>query len=392
VITRTGISPATPSPNLDLLRATAVLLVYFFHLFITTGSRLPDYIGQFGVLLFFVHTSLVLMFSLERIELAGRSLLPTFYLRRLFRIYPLSIVCVSVIVLFQLPRAPWWPWAQPDLATIFANLFLYTEFMYKPVVTSVLWSLPYEVAMYVVLPFLYLAGKAYGIRGILALWCLAVVGGMLQPYVSGRLEVIQYAPCFIAGVACYFFGFGTRQRRLPLIWFPLMLLTALGILAYGNYFEYENSARWILCLLIGLTSPFFAELNMPVMRKGAAWIARYSYGIYLTHLYAQWTAFVVLKDAAPTVRYATLIVLSVGLPIALYHLIEAPMVRLGARLADRIPKPSVPLPRPIPSERRHPVPATANGLGAPFQPARHRTGHSSDHRTTKTAQAPASAN
>ena len=131
---------------------------------------------------------------------------------------------------------------------------------------------------------------------------------------------------------------------------------------------------------------------MPVLRKAAAWIARYSYGIYLTHLHAQWMAFVVLKDAAPTVRYATLIVLSVGLPIALYHLIEAPMVRLGARLADRLPKPSVPLPQPIPSERRLPIPATAGGLGAPFQPARHRTGHLSDHRTTKTAQAPASAN
>ena len=391
VMTRTGNSAATPSPNLDLLRAIAVLLVYFFHLSITTGLRLPDYLGQFGVLLFFVHTSLVLMFSLERIERAGRRLFPTFYLRRLFRIYPLSIVCVSVIVLFQLPRAPWWPWAAPDMATIFANLFLSTEFVYKPVVTSVLWSLPYEVAMYMVLPFLYLAGKAYGIRGILALWCIAVVGGVVQPYVSGRLAVLQYAPCFIAGVACYFFGFGTRQRRLPLIWWPLVLLAAAEILAYGNYFEYENGARWVLCLLIGLTSPFFAELNMPAMRKAAALIARYSYGIYLTHLHAQWTAFVVLKDSAPAVRYATLIALSVGLPIALYHLIEAPMVRMGARLADRLPKPSVPLSRPASSERRLPIPAAAGGLGTPYQPARHRAGHSPDHRTTKTGQAPASA-
>ena len=56
MMTDTGISASMPSPNLDLLRAIAVLLVYFFHLSITTGSRLPDYLGQFGVLLFFVHT------------------------------------------------------------------------------------------------------------------------------------------------------------------------------------------------------------------------------------------------------------------------------------------------------------------------------------------------
>jgi peptidoglycan/LPS O-acetylase OafA/YrhL len=110
------------------------------------------------------------MFSLERIERNKQELFITFYIRRLFRIYPLSIVCVSIIVLFHLPRAPWWPWSSPDLSTILANIFLYTEFMYKPVVSSVLWSLPYEVAMYLVLPVLYLIGKAYGVRGILALW------------------------------------------------------------------------------------------------------------------------------------------------------------------------------------------------------------------------------
>lgn len=390
-MTRTE-SRVSSSPNLDFLRAIAVLIVYFFHLFITTNSRLPDYLGQLGVLLFFVHTSLVLMLSLERIEATGRSFFMTFYLRRLFRIYPLSIVCVTVIVLFHLPRAPWWAWTDPDLSTILANLFLYTEFMYKPVVTSVLWSLPYEVAMYLVLPFLYLAGKAYGIRGILALWCLAVVGGMIQPYVSGRLEIAQYAPCFIAGVASYFLGFGTRRYRLPFIGWPLVLLAAGAILAYGNYYGYEASSRWALCLLIGVTAPFFAELQLPAMRKAAAWIARYSYGIYLTHLHAQWTAFIVLKDAPAAVRYSVLVALSVGLPIALYHLIEAPMVKMGARLAERVPKQSVQTSRPTPAELPPPVPAAAAAHAAPQASARPRATHALDHRSAKTKPARASAN
>jgi len=72
-MTRSAQPTPFSSPNLDFLRASAVLLVYFFHLFITTSTRLPDYLGQFGVLLFFVHTSLVLMFSLERIETKGGS-------------------------------------------------------------------------------------------------------------------------------------------------------------------------------------------------------------------------------------------------------------------------------------------------------------------------------
>ena len=390
-MTRSATPVMSLSPNLDFLRAIAVLLVYFFHLFITTGPRLPDFLAQFGVILFFVHTSLVLMFSLQRIDLKGQRLFATFYLRRLFRIYPLSIVCVSVIILFQLPRAPWWPWTQPDTSTILANLLLYTEFTYKPVVTSVLWSLPYEVAMYAVLPFCYLAGKAYGIRGILALWGLAVVGGFVQPYISWRLGLAQFAPCFIAGVACYFMGYGARRRPLPFWGWPLILLAAAGIQGFGSYYEYEQVSRWVLCLMIGLTAPFFAELNRPMLNKATELIARYSYGIYLTHLHAQWAALVLLKDQPAAVRYSVLVVLSVGLPVALYHMVEAPMIRLGARLAANLPTKSVPVVRPASPPRALPAPAEAAPYGRPSQPVRPRPGQAPAVRTGKSAPAPASA-
>ena len=92
-----------------------------------------------------------------------------------------------------------------------------------------------------------------------------------------------------------------------------------------------------MCLVIGLAVPLFADLEQPVLRKASAWIARYSYGIYLTHLYALWTAFVVLKEYPVGVRYSVLVALSVGLPITLYHLVEAPMIRVGGRLAKRLP-------------------------------------------------------
>lgn len=383
--------PSAHSPNLDFLRAVAVLLVYFFHLLITTNTRLPDYFGQFGVLLFFVHTSLVLMFSLERIERNKQELFITFYIRRLFRIYPLSIVCVSIIVLFHLPRAPWWPWSSPDLSTILANIFLYTEFMYKPVVSSVLWSLPYEVAMYLVLPVLYLIGKAYGVRGILALWSLAVVAGIAQPHISGRLEVFQYAPCFIAGVAAYFLGYGIRRHQLPFIGWPLTLVAAAGVLVYGTSREYGLEARWILCLMIGLSAPFFAELRWPALNRVFALISRYSFGVYLTHLHAQWAALVLLKDYPAMVRYAALISLSVGLPIALYHLIEAPMVKVGIRLTEHL------------SERRSqqsnstsvvmpvPVPQVPTGQLVTQPPVKQRIGHSSDNRRGQTAAVSSSA-
>ncbi len=71
------------SANLDLLRTIAVLLVLIQHLcrrlHIEHLSWIPTTsLGYFGVLLFFVHTSLVLMYSLERTHLGGPSLFVNF--------------------------------------------------------------------------------------------------------------------------------------------------------------------------------------------------------------------------------------------------------------------------------------------------------------------------
>src|SRR5437899_9089949 len=100
------------SPNLDFLRANAVLMVLAFHVLGSFGIRRAgpfnlEAMGQLGVLLFFVHTSFVLMLSLERqvAQYGQRRLFLVFMARRLFRIYPLSIFVVGAIALFRLPLA-----------------------------------------------------------------------------------------------------------------------------------------------------------------------------------------------------------------------------------------------------------------------------------------------
>src|SRR5256885_16216755 len=81
-----------PERNLDVLRAVAVLLVLADHVFAATAHASGTWnwnwaVGRLGGLLFFVHTSLVLMSSLE-----GGGSAPgwakRFYLRSPFRILP----------------------------------------------------------------------------------------------------------------------------------------------------------------------------------------------------------------------------------------------------------------------------------------------------------------
>lgn len=74
------------SPNLDLLRAIAVSCVLLSHLTWSVGYSEWGSLGRFGVVLFFVHTSYVLMASLDR----SQGNISSFAIRRFFRIYPLA--------------------------------------------------------------------------------------------------------------------------------------------------------------------------------------------------------------------------------------------------------------------------------------------------------------
>ena len=307
-----------------------MLAVFSRHLLVTIEKPPGWPMGEFGVLLFFVHTSLVLMMSLERIEASGRPLFETFYVRRFFRIYPLSMACVTLVVLFRLPSTAYEKWFTPDFSTILANLFLCTNLFYKPNLIGVLWTLPIEVQMYILLPVFYLVGKRYRIKGIAVLWLVAVGAALIQPHVAGRLNIAFYVPCFLAGVASYFVGFGVKPRRFGFIGWPIVIAAAAGVFTYGNNHGFRAAGEWLMCLMIGLTAPLFADLKWMPLRKTAAWIARYSYGIYLVHLYGLWVGIDLLKHHAVWIRYTAVLAISFGLPVLLYHLLESPMIKLGA--------------------------------------------------------------
>ena len=153
-----------------------------------------------GVLIFLMHTSFVLMLSLERSKVTGKSMFADFYLRRLFRLYPLSVICVTIaMVLHASPdlgaTGRHWKWTE-----YLSNLALTTNLTYSDNMVGGLWTLPLEVQMYVALPFLFLIGRARHWSILALLWVAAIPLAILQLNTSARLNVLGYAPCFIAGV------------------------------------------------------------------------------------------------------------------------------------------------------------------------------------------------
>ena len=332
---------ARDSANLDLLRAIALLAVLFVHVLgflgvIPAGSPLLR-MGRFAVLLFFVHTSLVLMQSLAR-RYRGerwRDVFGHFLVRRCFRIYPFSILLVLVVFAFKIPAANLGVWSihyvDLGLGGLLSNLLLLQNLTFTPSIVGQLWSLPLEMQMYVLLPSLFLfARRATSVRPLLGLWVVAVGLSLVQPRISDRLDLGQFVPSFLPGIIAFYLT-GTTRRSWPSWAWPVFLGALWAAYAFSQPYEHG----WVLCLLAGLALPHFQELRHSWVRGASHELAKYSYGTYLTHLFALWFGLVRLAALPPAARWAVFLVLLVSLPVLLYHTLEAPLIRYGARLADR---------------------------------------------------------
>jgi peptidoglycan/LPS O-acetylase OafA/YrhL len=313
------------SRNLDLLRALAVSLVVICHLndFVVlpmpTGYSLGT-LGKLGVALFFVHTCLVLMHSLER---QGGAAGP-FFVRRVFRIYPLSVAIVLLTAsLWALAGRP------IETAALASNLLLVQNLTGHASTPNPLWSLPFEVQMYLALPALYGTTKLRGASvKVAALWAAAIGAGLLLP-------LLAWVPCFLGGVLAY------TLRNRPKLLGPGPLFAAIGAAAVllPMLVVHESAgmlpAFWVLCLLLGVLIPHCRELRPGPLAFASHKVATYSYGVYLTHLFALAIAFPVRVADPPASQWLVGVGLLAGLAWAAYHAIERPGIRLGAFLASR---------------------------------------------------------
>jgi peptidoglycan/LPS O-acetylase OafA/YrhL len=340
---------SSESPNLDFLRSAAVIFVTAFHLQLLFEKRQSPYvahlqlfhsIGNWGVLIFFVHTSLVLMFSLERqrLRFEGAPAYLPFMVKRVFRIYPLSVFIVLLVTTLRLPVAEFTKGTLEAVhlhwTGVLANLLLLQNLTHTDSVIVPLWSLPYEMQMYLFLPFLFLL--VYRTRRawpVLVLWMVAVFGGMhsarLEKY--GFPDFILYIPYFLSGVFAYSLSKSWKLKIPAYLWpVAIALLTA----AYLERPVLRNS--WFCCLALGLLIPQFKEITNLVVRKTFHTIARYSYGIYLTHFISLWLAFQAFSSIPLWSRWTIFLVTLVAFPYFSYHVIEQPMIDLGEKVATTL--------------------------------------------------------
>jgi peptidoglycan/LPS O-acetylase OafA/YrhL len=339
-----SLNSTAESGNLDFLRSVAVGAVLFDHFGFQTGHPQYGAVGRAGVLLFFVHTALVLMFSLERLNSRGGSPTVPFYIQRFFRIYPLCWFLIVVVILFQIPQPlVGLPYRWGGWGWLFRNLLLIQNFTFSSFVSGPLWSLPYEVQMYIALPFIYqMARKRQALWSISAVW----IGSAMSASILARLyghwygpnyddslhsPVTYFVPCFLGGV----FAFILSKRKHFDLTFAVLPPALFGFIVLIFYFPFRH-ADWVGCTALGVLLPQISEFRSKFFGRIFHNIAKYSYGVYLSHTPLLWLVFSHFPGVPNFLRWIIFAGLLAMVPVACYWWIEKPMIDTGRRLARRL--------------------------------------------------------
>ncbi len=342
--------------NLDLLRSLAVLSVVVAHLYHqgavahrwTFNGAVDESLHNLafaGVLFFFVHTCLVLMLSLDRAPAAHRG--RNFLIRRAFRIYPL---CWATILLALSTGLTDMPTVAPvDLGWrgIGANLLLVQNLLGSgSSVTGPLWSLPWEVQMYFLLPLFFIVLRRF--EHIFVVFCLWVGATGLalvatHPGFPKMFHGAIFPPMFIGGMVAYRllrrqFADSLRPScpawAWPLFILALFLLHVWMMAGRTNVCQSGALANSSVCLALGVAIPSFRELRAPWIVLPAEQIAKYSYGIYLLHIPALIFVLRYLPKLSMGLTIVLFVALTASLSIVSFYLIEDPLIRLGKRLTE----------------------------------------------------------
>jgi peptidoglycan/LPS O-acetylase OafA/YrhL len=165
------------------------------------------------------------------------------------------------------------------------------------------------------------------------IWIGALSSAILAFALSSTAgEILQYVPCFCAGVVAY--DLTRRGAWLPFPVLASVICTLLLVfvasssflhyLAFGKIAYVLNDS--LACVLAGATMGRSAHPGSAIVRQISATTAKYSYGIYLSHLPLMWLCF---RHGHTIRHFAVFVIAMLVVPPLAYHGLEHPMIQFG---------------------------------------------------------------
>jgi peptidoglycan/LPS O-acetylase OafA/YrhL len=324
--------------ELDGVRAIAVLMVVTVHVHDQVWNWLN---GSAGVTLFFVLSGyLITTLALEETANTGRVDLKAFYIRRIFRIFPLYYLVLAIYCAIILGGAS--PSHPPELfrRTLPYYLFYFQEYpLYAapgaPFYQS--WSLGIEEKFYLFWPLIFVLLPPVRLSATLVLLTLFGFGPWLMqasyPSAAGMLFPYFHilTGCAIAQLL---------HRRIDIAkgaWLAIPILVALQFMpiprAIPQGMVYSVAAAVTLAFLVTRDS----YLRRALAFKPLAFIGTLSYGIYLVHILCINVVDRLIPPGGSipkaVLSYGLACILSIAVAYGLHIVVERPLIGVGKRLA-----------------------------------------------------------
>ncbi|MCA6107667.1 acyltransferase family protein [Bradyrhizobium cenepequi] len=327
-------------PDIDGLRAIAVLLVLIFHAF---PDAAPG--GFVGVDVFFVISGFLITGIIARELDDKRFSIAGFYARRIRRIFPALIVVLAVALVVG------WLWMLPSAyaqlgsdvfasTAFFANIALLLQSGYFDVESAKkpllhLWSLGIEEQFYLFWPLLLIVAARLRLKLFWTAAILGVVSFVLNLLMIGANPVATFYLPFtrafelLAGALLALGWNQTGKASAASDWRAVAGLTLIA-LAVGMFDSHSAFPGWRAALPVAgsvlLLSAPTARLNRAVLAsRPMVWIGLISYPLYLWH-WPLLVFFALIKFSPLTLLERGLILLlSVLLAWATYRYIEKPL-------------------------------------------------------------------
>ncbi len=333
-------------PDIDGLRALAILPVVLFHAF---PNLLPG--GFIGVDIFFVISGYLITSILLKDIQAGSYSIKTFYARRVRRIFP----ALSVVLLFCLALG-WIVLTAVEYRSLgkhaaggagfIANFMFWKEAGYfdaagdtKPLLH--LWSLGIEEQFYIVWPLLlyFFAKRSWSI-----LWLILIVTllsfGLNLWQIGSNPSAAFYSPLsrsweLALGAFLAYQALHPAQVFTSIIERHRSLLSGLGLVMVAVGFVVINESRafpgwWALLPAVGsalliASGPHGLVNRFILSQRIFVWVGLISFPLYLWHWPLLSFARIIYSETPPFDVRVVIVILSTVLAALTYYLIEKPI-------------------------------------------------------------------
>jgi len=323
---------------LDALRGIAALAVVITHILEEVSPEFHSIrgtyfdLGSCAVTVFFLCSGFIIPVSLERVGSIRK-----FWIRRIFRLYPLYWISVMLVVLvfILLPEKSLTSFNQHPVATTLAHLTMFQILFGMPNIVAPYWTLFFEMIFYIIVTFLFITGGSKSTKPVVVGLLLGTIFvEIIMPLFFHQI----FAPALI-GVFLMMFN-GTLLYRVytkevtvssAAVIRLLSMITLFGITvvrsAVGLDSIFYMGTGWITGYIIFIAVFLIRAHQFP---RPLLYLGQISYSLYLLHPVIL-LAVPQSNSIALTITYWLMIMLVIS--ALTYRWLEQPMMRVGKRLS-----------------------------------------------------------